>query len=102
MIGKQIHHYKIIEKLGAGGMGAVFLADDVKLQRKVALKFLPDRFIADPEFKSRFEHEARAAAALNHPNIITVYDLGEHDGRLCMSSDKVDKLSVKVRSQILE
>ncbi|MBN4072350.1 protein kinase [bacterium AH-315-F03] len=89
MIGKQIHHYKIIEKIGAGGMGEVFLAEDTKLDRKVALKFLPERFSSDPEFKSRFEHEAKAAAALEHPNIVTVYELGEHEGKLFIAMQRV-------------
>lgn len=90
MIGLQIQQYKITGKLGAGGMGEVFLADDTKLHRKVALKFLPERLSSDPDFKSRFEHEARAAAALNHPNIITVHDLGEHDGRLYIVMEHVE------------
>lgn len=89
MIGQTIAQYKILEKLGAGGMGEVFLAEDANLHRKVALKFLPDKLNSDPEFKSRFEHEARAAAALNHPNIITVYDLGEHDGRMYIAMEHV-------------
>ena len=82
MIGTKVNHYEIIEKIGEGGMGEVYLALDTTLDRKVALKFLPPRLSIDPEFKSRFEHEAKAAAALEHPNIITVHELGEHDGRL--------------------
>lgn len=82
MIGELIQQYKILEKLGAGGMGEVYLALDTKLDRKVALKFLPPRISSDPEFKSRFEHEAKATAALNHANIVTVHDLGEHEDRL--------------------
>lgn len=89
MIGKTIGQYKITAKLGAGGMGEVFLAEDTKLQRKVALKFLPEKFSADPDFKSRFEHEARAVAALDHPNIVTVYELGEHDGRLFIAMQHI-------------
>jgi serine/threonine protein kinase/tetratricopeptide (TPR) repeat protein len=81
MIGQQINQFKITEKLGAGGMGEVFLAEDTKLKRKVALKFLPAHYSQDPEFKSRFEHEATASAALNHPNIVTVYELGEFEGK---------------------
>ncbi len=90
MIAKQIHHYKIIEKIGAGGMGEVFLAEDTKLERKVALKFLPPSFTNDPDFRSRFEHEAKASAALDHPNIVTVYELGEHDGRMYIAMQYID------------
>ena len=80
MIGQSIAHYKILEKLGAGGMGEVYLAEDTKLNRKVALKFLSERLSADPEFKARFHHEAQAAASLDHPNIVTIHELGEHEG----------------------
>ena len=73
MIGKTISHFKIIEKLGAGGMGEVYLAEDTRLDRKVALKFLPLHFTANTESLARFEREAKATAALNHPNIITVH-----------------------------
>jgi tetratricopeptide (TPR) repeat protein/TolB-like protein/predicted Ser/Thr protein kinase len=82
MIDTQIMHYRIERKLGEGGMGEVFLATDTKLDRQVALKFLPQFLSKDSDFKSRFEHEARAAAALNHPNIVTIYDLLDYEGRL--------------------
>jgi serine/threonine protein kinase/tetratricopeptide (TPR) repeat protein len=95
MIGQQIQQFKIVEKLGAGGMGEVFVAEDTRLHRKVALKFLPPHYSADPEFKSRFEHEAIAAAALNHPNIITVHDLGEHEGRLYIVLELVEGQSLE-------
>ena len=82
MIGKTVGHYRITSKLGAGGMGEVFLADDTRLERKAAIKFLPAEIAADPERRQRFLNEARAASALNHPHVCIVYDVGETEDGL--------------------
>ncbi|MGB3093522.1 MAG: protein kinase [Candidatus Zixiibacteriota bacterium] len=95
MIGKTISHYKVIEKLGEGGMGEVYLAEDTKLNRQVALKFLPSRLASDESFKARFKREARAAAGLNHPNIITVHEVAEYENQPFIAMEYVEGQSLK-------
>ena len=93
--GTMVQHYRIVEKIGAGGMGEVFLAEDTKLHRKVALKFLPSQHAADADFKARFVREAEAMAKLNHPNIITIYEVSEHHGRPFFAMELVEGQSLR-------
>src|SRR5262249_14816612 len=93
--GQQIENYRIVRQLGAGGMGEVYLADDIRLNRKIALKLLPPHFTVNPDRVRRFEREARAASALNHPKLVTIHQIGQSDSTHIIATDVVDRKTLR-------